>query len=344
MKGEANPCAGTPVNLSLTANNPFAVRYQWTVNGTASGGNQPTLTFNAPDAGGMQQVAVQISDATGRTPASPTVTRNIAVPTRAYVRPTVKGALTGAGDLQQGQSTIVTAEGQGECGGPLTYTWSAAEGTITPDAANPQRAIFNSTNVAFSPAVDRDEVKQVTVTATVRDGRGTTANGPIVITVRRPAQAVRMPDILFTAGSARVNNCGKRILLEEVFPRVRTGNFTVYLVGHRDGRETTANLDRDRAYNAARVLVTGADTQVRLEPERVRADWVGNNQTAAPQPGFCGTSTRPSTEEVAGATIREADAGAANRRVEVWLVPTGVALPPSAVNARPLPNTIRPPK
>jgi flagellar motor protein MotB len=149
---------------------------------------------------------------------------------------------------------------------------------------------------------------------------------------------------LFTSGSSRVNNCGKRVLLEEVFPKVRSGAYTVVLVGHVNDNERTANLDRDRALNAARVLVAGADTQVRVEPGRVKADWTGTTQTASKEPGFCGTSTRTSVSEIPGATIAPTDTAAPNRRVEVWLVPTGMGMPPSATGAKDLPADIRPPR
>jgi outer membrane protein OmpA-like peptidoglycan-associated protein len=256
----------------------------------------------------------------------------------------VTAAVAGAADIARGATATVNATGMGDCGGALTYTWAAAEGTVTPVAGTPQRATFDSRNVVFPPVADRNEQKQVNVTVTLRDARGATANAAVPITVRRPAEIVRLPDILYTSRSSRVNNCGKRILLEEVFPRLRSGNYTLVLVGHRDDAErTVANLDRERAYNAARVLVSGADTQTRIEPARVKVDWVAATQTASKEPGYCGTSTRPAVKEASGATIRNADTTAENRRVEVWLVPAGMAMPPSVVAAKDLPATIRPP-
>ncbi len=143
--------------------------------------------------------------------------------------------------------------------------------------------------MTFGPTADRDELKQVNLIATVRDGRGATATSQTSVTVRRVAEIVRLPDILFNSKGTVVNNCGKRILLEEVFPLVRSANYTIVLVGHTDESEKgVANLDRERAYSAARVLVSGADTQVRVEPERVKADWAGISQTAAKSPGYCG--------------------------------------------------------
>jgi outer membrane protein OmpA-like peptidoglycan-associated protein len=338
--GNAPVCAGTPVNLSVTNKSTFPVRFQWTLNGTATGADQPNLTFTPGDAGGPQNVSIQVTDVSGRTPggAQP-VTRNITVQGRPYVRPTIQAKTPG--EVPRNGTATVNAAAQGDCGGALTYTWTASEGTITPAPGNPLQATFNPQSVAFGPVSDRDEVRQVTLTATVRDARGATASTNIPVTVRRAAELVRFPDILFTAGSSRVNNCGQRILLEEVFPRVRSGNFTVVLVGHVDAAERTANLDRERAYSAARVLVAGADTQVRVEADRVKADWVGTAQNAPKLPGYCGTSTRPTVREIQGATIQE-NAAAENRRVEVWLVPAGLQLPATIAAPKDLPATIRP--
>jgi outer membrane protein OmpA-like peptidoglycan-associated protein len=344
--GNVEVCAGTPVNLSVTTTSPFPVRYQWTVNGMVTGANQPNLTLPAPDAGGNQNVAVQITDVTGnaQTTAAP-VTRNITVRVRPYVRPAVQASVTGPAEVRRGDTVTLTATGQGDCGGALTYAWSVPEGAVTPTANAPQRATFDTRNVSFSPVADRDEVKQVNASVTVRDQRGASATAQVSLNVRRPAEIVRLPDVLFTSNSSRVNNCGKRVLLEEVFPRIRSGAYTVVLVGHTaDNERGVANLDRDRAYNAARVLVSGADTQVRVEPDRFKVDWVGTTQTASREPGYCGTSTRPSVAEIPGATIAANDAAAPTRRVEVWLVPAGVPMPPSVVNARDLPATIRAPK
>jgi outer membrane protein OmpA-like peptidoglycan-associated protein len=270
------------------------------------------------------------------------VTRNITVRTRGYQRPGVQTASASGNEVVRGANATFNATGQGDCGGALTYTWTASEGTITPAAGAPQRATLDTRNVNFGPASDKDEVKQVTVTATVRDQRGGTAANAASISVRRPAELVRLPDVLFTQGSSRVNNCGKRILLEELYPKLSSGNYNIVFVGHTDEKEKTANLDRERAYSAARVLVAGGGTQVRVEPARIKADWTGTTQTAAKDPGYCGTSTRAKVTEVRGATIRQ-DPASENRRVEVWLVPTGVAMPPSAANAKDLPATIRPP-
>jgi hypothetical protein len=65
-------------------------------------------------------------------------------------------------------------------------------------------------------------------------------------------------------------------------------------------------------------------------------DWVGTDQTSNPEPGLCGTSTRPSQRERKGSQVTAADK---NRRVEVYLVPSNSqTMPPAAKTVRPLPE------
>ena len=81
---------------------------------------------------------------------------------------------------------------------------------------------------------------------------------------------IRLPDILFSKNSARVNNCGKRILLEQLHSYYeRDSSGTVVFVGHQSGDETGPQTDRwsaearlaaERVLNAAAV-VTASTTR-----------------------------------------------------------------------------------
>src|SRR5688572_29847588 len=72
--------------------------------------------------------------------------------------------------------------------------------------------------------------------------------------------ARRLPDIIFPSGSARVNNCGKRVLLEELKTAIAADSSgKVVLVGHTSAKEAgKSGLDRQRALNAAAVLSAGS--------------------------------------------------------------------------------------
>jgi outer membrane protein OmpA-like peptidoglycan-associated protein len=154
--------------------------------------------------------------------------------------------------------------------------------------------------------------------------------------------------VVFAKNNARVNNCGKNVLIEQTAPRVANGEYTIVLVGHRDndeaenatpargrrgrrGRQPATSLDEQRALNAAAVLTGGGGTCASVDPSRVMVDWVGTDQTSDTQPALCGTSN---IKERRGQAVTDADK---NRRVEVYLVPNPQTMPPAVKNAKPLP-------
>lgn len=335
ISGGGEVCGGTPVNLSVgttTVPANLAIRYQWAVNGTNSGTNANTFTFTPPDAGGEQRVTLTVSDTTTTNAAQPiTLTQTIRV--RPYVRPTVR-VTAAAAEIEAGASTTAVAAAAGDCGGALTTTWTASEGRITPNAQNPAQAAFDSSTVTFPAGGVGDQVKQITLTATTRDTRNQSATGTVQVGVRRRAQATQLFDIVFTARGTVVNNCGQRILTDDVYPQFRSG-YTVVLVGHSDASDRNlANVDRDRAYNVGRLLVTGGRSPAnRIPADSIRVDWVGADQSAPKRSRQCEASVR----EVSSRTVAPNDAAAGNRRVEVWLIPTGAPMPASVRNPRELP-------
>jgi hypothetical protein len=131
---------------------------------------------------------------------------------------------------------------------------------------------------------------------------------------------IRLPDVLFDANSARVNNCGKRILLEQLrayFERDSAGK--VVLVGHSSSDETAANLAQQRALNAAAVITAGAGVCLAIPQSQVLISSPGVEQNGVGfEPGFCSSSVRGG-----------ASGSAEMRRVEVWFVPNGGQLPSS---------------
>ncbi|MBV9085628.1 MAG: hypothetical protein JOZ62_23385, partial [Acidobacteriaceae bacterium] len=182
-----------------------------------------------------------------------------------------------------------------------------------------------------------------------------TATGSTTITVNYTPPFVRLGDVVYAKNNARVNNCGKRILIDEAAPRLSGGDYNIIIVGHRDNderenaaapqarrgrrrRQPPMPLDELRALNAAAVLSGGTATCGKVDPSRVKVDWVGTEQTSDPNPSLCGTSNVPAQKERRGSATTEADK---NRRVEVYLVPAGSqTMPPAVKNARPLPDDV----
>ena len=93
------------------------------------------------------------------------------------------------------------------------------------------------------------------------------------------------------------------------------------------------SLDEQRVLDCAGVLSGGTGTCAKVDPSRIRVDWVGTDQTSETKPGLCGTSN---LKDRKGSQTTAADK---NRRVEVYLVPrNSQTLPPAVKNIKPLPE------
>jgi len=68
--------------------------------------------------------------------------------------------------------------------------------------------------------------------------------------------------------------------------------------------------------------------------------FAGTDQTSEFRSGFCGTSSRQKSDERKKDEIAADDEAAKNRRVEIWIVPKGVATPAGAPNPQPAPVKI----
>ena len=213
---------------------------------------------------------------------------------------------------------------------------------------------FDSTPVQFDPAGQfRQQNKTVTFTASVTDERGRTATAPpLTVRVTRDPQTMRLDDVIFGNNSSRVNNCGKRILIDELSAIVNNNpDVEVLLIGHKDEAEhgatrrlkngkrvTVANgVDRERVLNVAAVISAGKGICGTCALDRIKVDWVGTDQTSEHRAGFCGTSSRNKSEERKSDEVAADDAAAKNRRVEIWIVPKGMSMPGAAKAPKPAP-------
>jgi outer membrane protein OmpA-like peptidoglycan-associated protein len=371
----ATICQGKPVTLHSTASGPagHTLAYAWKLNGQASGSNSPDFTFT-PNNTGSFTVEVTVSDTT---PPPPAMTRPKNIPERCWVQPPAPQAaapvtatttvtvnesapevtnvtatpntLTCAADTSGTHTaTLAATANPSACGGNLSYKWTVTEGSVSNDTS--ANATFDASTLTFESGA-QGQSKTVTATVTVTDESGKTASKTTQITVNCPPQFVRLSDVIFAKNNARVNNCGKRVLIDEAGPRAGSGDYNIVLVGHRDSdeRENVAAggrrarraaaqraLDEQRVLNCAAVLSGGTGTCGKVDPSRIKVDWVGTDQTSDPQPGLCGTSNLPSQKERRGSTVSGADK---NRRVEVYLVPaTSQTMPPAVKNVKPLPE------
>ena len=322
--GQAELCPGA--SISLTAGEvPAGATLEWTVNGqTISQGRTFEFGTAGRDPGsyviGLSAAAPEYNSATTK------ATVNL-LPYRA---PTGNLRVSPPEIWVGEEATVTSSFTPGQCGGSLGGPeYSATEGVIRGDR-------FDSSGVQFDPSDNSEQRKTVTLRARVADQRGATAaEASVVVKKKAVVAAKRLPDIVFPANSSRVNNCGKRVLLEELKALIdRDPAGKVVFVGHTTAKEKDG-LDRQRAMNAAAVISAGQGICASFPASQIVVGAAGAADNGVDlQPHFCGTSTTPKTGELSGQAVRESDEQAKFRRVEVWFVPAGGSQPPSATGAQ----------
>jgi outer membrane protein OmpA-like peptidoglycan-associated protein/outer membrane protein W len=332
--------------LNDTAKSPTTV-YEWTVNGVKQdGANGPTFRFT-PRGPGTYTITVTARDG------NLTSTETITIVVKEATPLTITSAVD-KNEIKAGQGVRLSAQAnESDYSGKLTYSWKASDGSVS-GGGSTGSGTFDSNMVQFDPAGQfRQQNKTVTFTASVTDQRGRTATAPpLTVRVTRDPQAMRLDDVIFGNGSSRVNNCGKRILIDELSAIVNNNpDVEVLLIGHKDESEAGATrrlkngkrvavangVDRERVLNVAAVISAGKGICGTCALDRIKVDWVGTDQTSEHRAGFCGTSSRNKSEERKADEIAADDAAAKNRRVEIWIVPKGMAMPSAAKAPKPAP-------
>jgi len=350
-------CVGKSITVHSTASDPASpphpMKFMWKLNGEPQSAEGPDFTFPANNAGDFK-VEVSVVDTTDPKRTASASPKTISV--QDYMPPQITSVtatpdtLTCAAVPDGVHSAALAGAATGSsCGGDLTYKWTVSEGSVTNDSS--PNATFDGSNLNFESG-GQTQAKPITATLTATDTTGKSASKTTTITVNCPPSFKRLPDIVFSKNNARVNNCGKRILIDQAAPQAG-GAYDILLVAHRSSDEKTTlgaatkgrkaaasrTLDEQRALNAAAVLMNDTKTCATVDPTQVMIDSEGTDQVSTPDPGICGTSTLPAAQrERKGSMVTEADK---ERRVEVYLVPKGShAMPPAGKNAKPVPESV----
>jgi outer membrane protein OmpA-like peptidoglycan-associated protein len=304
-----------------------AVTYQWIVNGQPVAG-ATSSSYDLPN-GGPQSVTVQ---ATVQNP--PVTSAPVTFTIQPLTPPTPVFSINpGTVSYTSGPISLQAVATPSQCGGPVTVRYSGE--AVTGSTFNPGSVSgFDMGNRL------RQQTRTVTITATATDAKNQTATRTAAVTVTFSPEARRLDDIVFPNMSSRVNNCGKRLLLEELTPMLRNDpGAKVILIGHRDehekGSKTALALDETRVLDAAAALSAGTGICPQLDLSRIMMKAVGTDQSSTPRPALCGASTN--VKEKAGQVVKESDKNAEYRRVEVWIVPSGAADPAGVTGLTPVP-------
>ena len=346
-------CANTPVNFTATVDAVapnHTPSYRWTVDGQNSGTNSSSFSYTPTGAGSHTIGLTVLDNITQLTKSAAPVTLSV----NEHSAPTIT-ANADKTDLQFGDKAMLYPHPQaGNCPGTLSVTWAAAEGNVT--GTDP--ATFDSSSVAFDTNNPAAQTKQVIVTATVTDSAGGSANAPVTLNISKQPTFVRQDDIIFPTSNSRVNNCGKRLLIDVVYPALTSGqyqNYDVILVGHMGneppvssakGRRrrgaaaaAAADLATERAQHAAEILASGLGICPKpgIDVSRIKIATVGPNQGAEFKKPICAASIK----ERRASVISASDDQLKDQRVEVWFVPKGATPPPSASNAQAAPDNMK---
>jgi outer membrane protein OmpA-like peptidoglycan-associated protein len=315
-------CSGEVLPIAPAGPLPDGAEYHWTLNGESMGQGQ-SLEFGAigrtpgPYEVGLTVKAPGFEDTSAR-----------ATITVLPYRPPSGSLAVSPIEIWQGDEAAIDANfAPGQCGGALgSPSFAASEGAVRGNR-------FDSSGVQFDPTDNSEQRKTVTLSAKVSDERGSaSAEATVVVKKRAAVMAKRLPDVVFPEDSARVNNCGARLLLEELksYASSDPGGRVVF-VGHVSAKETgNSGLDLKRALNAAAMISAGTGICSSFPANRILVGVAGADDNGVDyQSHFCGTSTMPMPEERPGQTVQSSDGSAKYRRVEVWFIPSGGTLPAS---------------
>lgn len=323
---DARVYRGDKAGFSVKAEgpDPSAVAYNWTVNGKQAGSGDSLGIDTRELPAGTYPIEVT-GNAQGYKGGAASGVLTVLEP-----QPALLQLLVPSGDVKYGDKVTLGVNVQHRPGGgelgPVRY--SASDGAIVGNQ-------LDTSTVQFDTSTPGTQRKTVNLTASATDSKGLSSRASGAVTVVRTitADATRLPDVVFSLNGSRVNNCGKRVLLEELKAYLdRDPSGQVVLLAHVDGKEIKA-VGRRRALNAAAVITAGSGICLGIDPKQVLVGVAGPDDKSEPMPYLCGTSTQEKGRK--GRLVRMNDKHAAMRRVEVWFVPRGAKLPPAAAKAKP---------
>jgi hypothetical protein len=279
-QGTTEPVA---VHVAATDVDNVGLTYSYTTTGGTVEGTGPDARWNPSGlAIGSYTVNAKVDNGHGGTA---TCSTDIAVTQRPNRPPVISSCAAERSPIIAGERVAINVQASDPDGDPLTYSYSATGGQVTGTGPTAQ---FDSTGLAAG---------SYTVTTTVDDGRGGTANCTTTIDVQQPApppQATKVGECGYrTAGSQRVDNECKRILDDVALRLKNEPNAKLVVVGFADPKEP----------RAAKLALTRADLVKKYLGEKgIDASRITTRTGTA--------STEKGSEK-------------ANRRIETIFVPEG---------------------
>lgn len=248
--------AGEPLTATATGSNfnpKHTIVYSWSgrgVNGTTKEATARVDTTGL--APGTYPVRADLNDGSKRGVTSCTASftvKELPVAAPPQHPPTI-ACSANPGTVKPGEPSAITADGHSPDSRPLTYSYTASVGRITPNGA---RATLDTTGASAGP---------ISISCTATDDRGLSANAPTTVNVEAPViapMASKCGSIDFTRDKrrpSRVDNQAKAILDECALRLQREPSASGVIVGNSDPIEKNPlRVSQQRAVNTKAYLV-----------------------------------------------------------------------------------------
>lgn len=288
MAGEQVKVTATPSNF----NPKRTVSYSWNSTGGKVGGTDSSTTVDTNGlAPGTYTVKATVTDNRKKNPEVAECNATFTINEPPKHPPTISCAANPT-TVRAGDPVNISSTGNSPDGRPLSYTFTATNGKLTPNGAN---ATLDTTGMSAGP---------VTITCNVADDRGLTASTTTNATIEvppPPPTASKLNEITFPNDKkpARVDNTAKAILDDVALRLQREPDSKAVVVGYATDAETKKRINKNLA--AQRSI----NTKACLDGAEVSCE----NQ---------GKQIDPSRIEVRTGT------GDANK-AEIWIVPSGAS-------------------
>jgi len=297
--GEPVTVTGTALNL----NPKKTATYSWTADkGKVNGGSTTSTVDTSNTAPGTYRVVGHVVEGSK---AGQSADCSSSYTVLALQPPTIS-CTADPSTVRPGDSATIQSQGISPQQRPLTYRYSASEGSVSGPT---------STGVLSTAGVSPGTI---TVTCNVVDDRGQAASSSALVTVEAPASApvpapstAQLCTIDFardTARPTRVNNEAKACLDEIALNLQRSSDARLAMIGHRDpgeaGAKNSSSFDEaaQRAVNAKDYLVTDKG----IDSSRIST--------------YTGAAANKTVESIvipAGATLNQTDLAPVDQRITV---------------------------
>jgi outer membrane protein OmpA-like peptidoglycan-associated protein len=262
--------AGEPVSARVETSNfnsHHPLTYNWSSTGGQVSGKETTATIDTDGlTNGSYTVRAHVSDPKRKVGGEASCDSNFTVKVREVPKNPPTASCTAAPTtVRAGDASTITVTAGNPDNRPLTYNYTTTAGRVT---GNGTTASLDTAGANAGPA---------TVTATVSDDRGLTANCNATVNVEvppPPPQASQLNTCQFSLDKKRpwrVDNACKAILDEVALRLQRDSDSKLVIVGHGDPSIDKNNAARFAAQRAAnsKGYLSGGEAKQQIDPSRI---------------------------------------------------------------------------